>query len=170
MESFSYDRKLAPQTGSKPFFAFIGEGFESVEDLKHLKEVLLDLFRGEVVSNLSIVGLDRVYVCTAVSSNRVFFTHCALRLKKSGTIVPRMEPVEVGPSMDLLVRRHRLPDESLRKAAMKTAPELTKKKEKKRHRGFNTRKDREGLYSRPTGWRKGTTKQSQGGQEGVPGS
>ena len=48
MKSFSYDRKLAPQIGSKPFFAFVGEGFESVEELKHLKEVLLDLFRGEV--------------------------------------------------------------------------------------------------------------------------
>ncbi|KAL7170380.1 hypothetical protein ACSBR2_035279 [Camellia fascicularis] len=130
MDSFSYDKKLAPQIGSKPFFAFIGEGFESVEELKHLKEVLLDLFRGQVVSNLSLVGLDRVYVCTAVSSNKVFFTHCALRLKRSGTVVPRMELVEVGPSMDLLVRRHRLPDESLRKETMKIAPELTKKKEK----------------------------------------
>lgn len=48
MESFMYDKKLAPKIGSKPFFAFIGEGFESVEELKHLKEVLLDLFRGEV--------------------------------------------------------------------------------------------------------------------------
>lgn len=48
MESFSYGRKLAPRLGSKPLFAFIGEGFESVEELKHLKEVLLDLFRGEV--------------------------------------------------------------------------------------------------------------------------
>ena len=47
-ESFSYDKKLAPHIGSKPLFAFIGEGFESVEELKHLKEVLLDLFRGEV--------------------------------------------------------------------------------------------------------------------------
>ncbi|THG15290.1 hypothetical protein TEA_004276 [Camellia sinensis var. sinensis] len=128
MDSFSYDKKLAPQIGSKPFFAFIGEGFESEEELKHLKEVLLDLFRGQVVSNLSLVGLDRVYVCTAVSSNKVFFTHCALRLKRSGTVVPRMELVEVGPSMDLLVRRHRLPDESLRKETMKIAPELTKKK------------------------------------------
>ncbi|XAR56505.1 hypothetical protein NMG60_11037023 [Bertholletia excelsa] len=130
MESFSYDRKLAPQIGSKPFFAFIGEGFENVEELKHLKEVLLDLFHGEVISNLNLAGLDRVYVCTALSSNRVFFSHCALRLKKSGTIVPRIELIEVGPSMDLVVRRHRLPDESLRKEAMKTAPELTKKKEK----------------------------------------
>ncbi|PSR98490.1 Ribosome production factor like [Actinidia chinensis var. chinensis] len=130
MKSFSYDRKLAPQIGSKPFIAFIGEGFESVEELKHLKEVLLDLFRGEVVSNLNIAGLDRVYVCMALSSNKVFFTHCALRLKKSGTVVPRMELVEVGPSMDLLVRRHRLPDESLRKETMKKAPELIQKKVK----------------------------------------
>ena len=69
-----------------------------------------------------------MYVVTAVSSKKVFFTHCALRLKKSGTVVPRMELVEVGPSMDLVVRRHRLPDESLRKEAMKIAPELSKKK------------------------------------------
>ncbi|KAD5508585.1 hypothetical protein E3N88_16288 [Mikania micrantha] len=128
--SCSYDKKIAPLIGSKPFFAFIGEGFENVEELKHLKEVLLDLFRGQVVSNLNLAGLDRVYVCTAVSSKKVLFTHCALKLKKSGTIVPRVELVEVGPSMDLVVRRHRLPDESLKKEAMKVAPELIKKKEK----------------------------------------
>ncbi|KAL8516845.1 hypothetical protein ACS0TY_015196 [Phlomoides rotata] len=130
MGSFSYDKKLAPQTGSKPFFAFIGEAFESVDELKHLKEILLDIFRGEVVTNLNLAGLDRVYVCTALSSNKIFFSHFALRLKKSGTVVPRMELVEVGPSMDMVVRRHRRPDDGLRKEAMKTAPELTKKKEK----------------------------------------
>ncbi|KAI3693912.1 hypothetical protein L1987_76867 [Smallanthus sonchifolius] len=130
MKSCSYDKKIAPLIGSKPFFAFIGEGFENVEELKHLKEVLLDLFRGQVVSSLNLAGLDRVYVCTAVSSNKVLFTHCALRLKKSGTTVPRVELVEVGPSMDFVVRRHRLPDESLKKEAMKIAPELIRKKEK----------------------------------------
>ncbi|CAI9279122.1 unnamed protein product [Lactuca saligna] len=104
--------------------------FENNDELKHLKEVLLDLFRGKVVKNLNLAGLDRVYVCTAVSPTKVLFTHCALRLKKSGNIVPKMELVEVGPSMDLVVRRHRRPDESLRKEAMKIAPELTKKKEK----------------------------------------
>lgn len=52
MEAFSYDKKLAPKIGSKPFFAFIGEGFESVEELKHLKEMLLDLFHGEVCIRL----------------------------------------------------------------------------------------------------------------------
>lgn len=48
MESFTYDKKLAPRIGSKPMIAFVGEGFENVEELKHLKEVLLDLLRGEV--------------------------------------------------------------------------------------------------------------------------
>lgn len=48
MESFNYDKKLAPKEGTKPFMAFIGEGFETMVQLKHLKEVLVDLFRGEV--------------------------------------------------------------------------------------------------------------------------
>ncbi|KAK4749299.1 hypothetical protein SAY87_026748 [Trapa incisa] len=130
MESYSYDKKISPRIGSKPFIVFVGEGFENVEELKHLKEVLLDLLRGEVVESLNIAGIDRAYVCTAVSSNRVFLTHCALRLKRSGTIVPRMELVEVGPSMDLVMRRHRLPNEGLRKEAMKTSIDKPKKKEK----------------------------------------
>ncbi|XP_002528588.2 ribosome production factor 2 homolog [Ricinus communis] len=128
MSSFKYDKKAAPHVGSKPFIAFVGEGFESVDELKHLKEVLLDLLRGEAVENLNLAGLDRAYVCTATSSNRVFLTHCAIRLKKSGTVVPRIELIEVGPSMDLVVRRHRLPNDSLRKEAMKTAKDKLKKK------------------------------------------
>ncbi|KAF9595815.1 hypothetical protein IFM89_005301, partial [Coptis chinensis] len=130
MDSYSYDKKIAPKVGTKPFFAFIGEGFESVEELKHLKEVLLDSFRGEVIENLNLAGVDRVFVCTAVSSKKVFLTHCALRLKRSGTVVPRMELVEVGPSMDLVMRRHRLPNDGLRKEAMKTSFEKPKKKVK----------------------------------------
>ncbi|KAI4364214.1 hypothetical protein MLD38_020336 [Melastoma candidum] len=130
LESYKYDKKIAPRSGSKPFIVFVGEGFESSEELKHLKEVLLDLLRGEVVENLNLSGIDRAYVCTALSLNRVYLTHCALRLKKSGTIVPRMELVEIGPSMDLVVRRHRLPADSLRKEAMKTTLEKPKKKEK----------------------------------------
>ncbi|KAL9274563.1 Ribosome production factor 2-like protein [Drosera capensis] len=130
MASFSYNRKIAPKAGSKPLIAFIGEGFETVEELKHLKEVLLDLLRGEEVENLNLAGLDRIYVCTALPSNRVFLTHCAVRLKKSGTTIPRIELVEVGPSMDLVVRRHRLPNEAVEKAAKKKAAEKTKKKVK----------------------------------------
>ncbi|KAG0466419.1 hypothetical protein HPP92_017999 [Vanilla planifolia] len=127
IESFKYEKKLAPRLGSKPFFAFIGEGFERVEELKHLKEVLLDHFRGEVVDNLNLTGIDRVYVCSAVSSTKVFFTHCSIRLRKSGSSIPRIELMEVGPSMDLLLRRHRLPNDAVKKEAMKTGPTQPKK-------------------------------------------
>jgi ribosome production factor 2 len=82
----------------------------------------------QVIENLNLVGVDRAYVCTAMSSNRVFLSHCGLRLKKSGTKVPRMELEEVGPSMDLVVRRHHLPNDSLQKEAMKTTREKPKKK------------------------------------------
>ncbi|MQL73787.1 hypothetical protein Taro_006183 [Colocasia esculenta] len=127
IQSFSYDKKIAPRMGTKPFFAFLGEGFESSEELKQLKEVLLDLFRGEVVDNLNLAGVDRAFVCTAISLNTVLFMHCAIRLKRSGTAIPRIELVEVGPSMDLVVRRHRLPNVSLQKEAMKVASKEHKK-------------------------------------------
>ena len=83
----------------------------------------------QVVEKLNLAGLDHVYVCTAISSKNVVLTQCALRLKKSGTVVPRMELVEVGPSMDLVVRRHRLPNESLRKEAMREGKNQPKKVE-----------------------------------------
>lgn len=82
----------------------------------------------QVVENLNLAGIDHVFVCTAVSPTTVFFTHCALRLKKSGSLVPRMELVEVGPSMDLVIRRHRLPNDSVKKEAMKTTSDQPKKK------------------------------------------
>lgn len=72
MQSFSYDKKLTPRVGSKPLIVFIGEGFEKgtegVEELKHLKEILLDLLRGEVFLDLFLffsyicLGLDELKV------------------------------------------------------------------------------------------------------------
>ena len=80
----------------------------------------------QVIENVNLSGVDRIYVCTAISPTTVYMMHCALHLKRSGTSIPRMELVEVGPSMDLVVRRHRLPVESLKKEAMKTAEHAKK--------------------------------------------
>lgn len=80
-----------------------------------------------MVDNLNLAGVDRAFVCTAIASHTVLFTQCAIRLKRSGTTIPRIELVEVGPSMDLVVRRHRLPNESLQKEAMKIASKEHKK-------------------------------------------
>ena len=64
------------------------------------------------------------------SFNQVYFKHCAIQLKKSGTKIPRIELIEIGPSMDLVIRRHRLANDDLRKEAMKSTLKGTKKKVK----------------------------------------
>lgn len=58
---------------------------------------------------------------------QVYIRHAAIRLKKSGGKVPRIELVPAGPSMDLTIRRTRQPSADLMKEAMK-APKLTAKK------------------------------------------
>lgn len=126
---FGGGKKYSPQEGSKPCLVFIGEGFEQDEKLKHLKEILIDVLRGEVVEAINLAGLDRVFLCVAVG-NKVYLKHCAIRLKKSGTKVPRIELIEAGPSLDLVVRRHRLPNEELKKEAMKMTLRSSKKKVK----------------------------------------
>ncbi|KAI5060114.1 hypothetical protein GOP47_0024534 [Adiantum capillus-veneris] len=129
MVTFGGAKKYSPQEGSKPCLVFIGEGFEQDDQLKHLKEILIDVLRGEVVEAINLAGLDKVFLCVAVGK-KVYFKHCAIRLKKSGTKVPRIELIEAGPSMDLIIRRNRLPNEELRKEAMKTAWKSSKHKVK----------------------------------------
>ncbi|CAI5956923.1 unnamed protein product [Closterium sp. NIES-65] len=141
-------RSPSPQVGSKPCFCFIGTEFDNDPAAVQLKSLLLDYFRGEVAATVDLAGLDRVFVCAAQNgkvSNEVFcnclklrhgdeiriclkrsdngtkvlFRHCAIRLKRSGTKVPRVVLVPIGPSIDFEIRRTRLPGEELRKEAMR---------------------------------------------------
>ena len=54
--------------------------------------------------------------------------HCAICLKKSGTMVPHIELVEIRPLMDLVHRRHQLPNEDVRKDDMKYSDVKPRKK------------------------------------------
>lgn len=127
IESLGGGKKAAPQAGSKPCFAFIGEKFESEPKFRHFKELIVDCMRGEVVETINLQGLDKVFICIAVGE-KVVFKHCAIRFKKSGTKVPRVELVEAGPCMDMVLRRSREPTADLRKEAMRLAPKSAKKK------------------------------------------
>ncbi|CAM6086697.1 unnamed protein product [Calypogeia fissa] len=129
IDSLGGGRKSAPQSGSKPCFVFIGEAFDTKPEFQHLRELLLDFFRGEVVETFNVDGLDRVFVCAAVGE-KVYLRHCGVEYKKSAGSGPRISLVEVGPSMDLTIRRHREPSDDLRKAATKTVSKTTKKKVK----------------------------------------
>ena len=84
--------------------------------MRTAKSLLIDLFRGRVVPSINLRGLDRVIICTAVPG-RILFRQAVTKFKKSGTSVPRVELTEMGPSMDLVLRRHRPAPPDVAKAA-----------------------------------------------------
>lgn len=129
VQSFGGGAALA-QLGNKPCFVFVGDVFEADPAMRQVKSLLLDYFRGRQVESINLKGLDRViFVTQHPDSKLVLFRQYNVRYKKSGTRVPRMELSEMGPSLDLEVRRSRPPPLELEKEATKQ-PKLDKKKEK----------------------------------------
>jgi ribosome production factor 2 len=142
-----YPGSILAQLGNKPSFIFVGEAFESNPILNQTRSLLLDYFRGRQIEHLNLKGLDRVIFVThaplataagadggvnASSSQqqpKLFFRQYSVKFKKSGTKVPRVELTEMGPHMDLDVRRRKTPPVDLEKEAM-TQPKVAPKKQK----------------------------------------
>lgn len=110
----------------QPCVIFVGEKFESVPEMKQLKSVLLDYFRGEQVDAINLAGLDRVIMAVAAAGDKLLLRQYTIKLKKSGTRVPRVALREMGPSLDLAIRRLRAPPSELEKEACRR-PKLGKK-------------------------------------------
>jgi len=132
MEGFK-TRKNA--IGSKPCFIISGADFETNEDLKMTANIFVDFFRGTVVENINLQGLDHVIALTAKNSTSFHFRHYAIKFKKSGERVPKVEIEEIGPSIDFAVRRNKIGMGDIRKQA------LTKKKKKKKNLKTNELKE-----------------------------
>lgn len=125
-------RKALVRMGSKPMMVFNGDEFETNDDLALLKNLLLDYFRGDVLPKINLAGLDTVIVTTA-ANGKVYFRVYGIALKKSGNKFPRVEMEEVGPRMDLTLRRRKSAASELRKHAMKV-PYAAKPKQQKNTR------------------------------------
>jgi len=115
--------------GHKPCFLFNGEEWQSNEDYKKLANLIVDFFRGAIVTNINLMGLEHVVVCTAVEGY-IFFRVYRINLKKSGSKIPRVELEEMGPSLDLTLRRARHASSDLLKASLQVPKELHAKKVK----------------------------------------
>lgn len=133
MRQCEQKRSAIVRPGSKPLFLFLGEDFELKPDFVLFKEYVLDFFRGDIVQEINLAGLDRVIVC-ATANERVYFKHCAIRLKRSGTRYPKVELQEAGPCFDVGIRRVRNADPNVMSAAM--IKPKTHKKRKNIEQGF----------------------------------
>lgn len=131
------------QQGNKPAFIFVGEAFESHGQLKQVKSLLLDFFRGRQIESINLKGIDRVIFVTHAPLDEaedasgqtpsrppvVYFRQYSIKYKRSGTRIPRVQLTEMGPKMDLEVRRHRAAPVDLEKEVCKQ-PKTTGKKQK----------------------------------------
>ncbi|KAK2114293.1 hypothetical protein P7K49_008559 [Saguinus oedipus] len=87
------------------------------EDYRKLKSLLIDFFRGPTVSNIHLAGLEYVLHFTAL--NGIYFQSYKLLLKKSGCRTPWTELEEMGPSLDLVLRRTHMALDDLYKLSKK---------------------------------------------------
>jgi ribosome production factor 2 len=123
--------KWASAKGSKPLLVFRGEGWESDEELQHIRTLLIDLYRGTVVDELDLAGIDHAYFfATAGPGCPIDVRHFAVQMKKSGTRVPITKLVDIGPSFSMLVRRTSWGPKEVRKAALRDAARMRPKKQK----------------------------------------
>jgi ribosome production factor 2 len=136
------------QLGNKPCFVFVGEAFENDGGMRQIRSLMLDFFRGRQVDAVNLAGLDRVVFVTyepaaaagaaagagaapAAGAPRrtVLLRQYAVKYKKSGTRVPRAELAEMGPRLDLEVRRAREAAPDMEKEACRR-PKAGAKKQK----------------------------------------
>ncbi|XP_055121614.2 ribosome production factor 2 homolog [Symphalangus syndactylus] len=115
--------------GTKPMLIFAGDDFNVTEDYRRLKSLLIDFLRGPTVSNICLAGLEYVLHFTALNG-KIYFRSYKLLLKKSGCRTPRIELEEIGPSLDLFLRRTHLASDDLYKLSMKMPKALKPKKKK----------------------------------------
>jgi ribosome production factor 2 len=124
-----------PEIGNRPLLLFDGENWETTEETKTMKSLLLDLYTGDKSSEkLDLRGLSHCMTLTLVgkvgSPYRIQVRVYQIVLKKSGVNVPRVELVEMGPSMDFVQRRCTLAQPEVWKDATKM-PKVNKEKKQK---------------------------------------
>jgi len=107
-------------SGIKPCLQFAGEPFADTTnaEFQRLKSLLIDFFRGPEVDNVRLAGIEHVLQFTALDK-KVLLRSYKINLEKSRTKYSRVELEEIGPSLDLVLRRTQLASDDLFKTACK---------------------------------------------------
>jgi len=109
--------------GSKPCLMFSGSAFNTDFHLIRLKNLFIDFFRGPVVDNINLKELDYVIQFTTMDQSRetdkvvIFMRSYKIKLMNSNNKTPRIELEDMGPHMDLVMRRREVADDTPYKQA-----------------------------------------------------
>ncbi|KAG8217108.1 hypothetical protein J3R82DRAFT_5138 [Butyriboletus roseoflavus] len=125
------------RSGHEPMMHFASELFDTHPRYVQLKSLLMDFFNAKVVESVCLPGLEHVISVTVGPSPpqsrqddpnslpKVHVRMYTVKLTPSGTRVPHAELTEMGPCLDLSLRRWKEADPEMWKAAMRR-PKLKK--------------------------------------------
>lgn len=114
----------------KPCLVFNGPKWSQSEELRRLKNLLIDTFQKDKVEAIRLQGIEHVMSFTCTEDMNILMRSYKILLKKSGQKTPRIELIEIGPSADFSIRRTKIASEDLYKQSRKQPKQLkvTKKK------------------------------------------
>uniref|UniRef100_A0A2S2P572 Ribosome production factor 2 homolog n=1 Tax=Schizaphis graminum TaxID=13262 RepID=A0A2S2P572_SCHGA len=104
--------------GVKPVLVFLGEQFDSDQQLKRIRNLFIDMFQRQPLKQIRPNGIEHVMSFTAVDSKILLRSYRTV-LSKTSLKTPRVELHEVGPSVDFVVRRDHMASADLFKTACK---------------------------------------------------
>lgn len=137
-----------PRTPAKPLMIFQGEAWDAQDELKRVRNLLQDFFRGRTMERgMALPSLQGAPVLVftaapqgasgevpgAAASAAGWLLHMrtySLQLRQSGMRVPKVELSPAGPFADLEVRRTAWAEPERWKAAVRVPKELKRKREK----------------------------------------
>lgn len=115
--------------GTKPCIMFAGEQFDTDPDYSRLKNLFADFFRGSIIKQIRLQGIEHVIMISAIDG-KIYIRNYRIILKKSGSKVPRIELEDMGPSIDLTLRRTKIASDDLYKRSLRKPKTATVKKRK----------------------------------------
>mmetsp|Transcript_4291 Transcript_4291/g.4977 ORF Transcript_4291/g.4977 Transcript_4291/m.4977 type:complete len:303 (+) Transcript_4291:74-982(+) len=122
------ENKRAKTTDSPSFILFQGDVFEKDLTMKTLKSMFLDFFKARVLEEIDIPSVDHLIVISADEDTIYVRSYVVgFKMKSSAnkisdaftTKAPKCGLIEMGPSVDLTLRRSRLAAPQLAKQAHK---------------------------------------------------
>ncbi|XP_067645918.1 ribosome production factor 2 homolog [Eurosta solidaginis] len=117
-------------TNVKPCLIFNGPRWNQTDELRRLRNLLIDTFQKDKVEAIRLQGIEHVISFTCTEDLSIMMRSYKIMLKKSGQRTPRIELAEIGPSADFSIRRTKIASEDLYKQARKQPKQLQAKKKK----------------------------------------
>lgn len=125
-----FAEKIAIDSDVKPVIIFQGDIFETDFQYDRLRKYFLDFFRLRDIEDVNITDLRRVMIISAGEDKEIKIRAYQLDTFNEYTYKESMNLVEIGPSMNLKVRRIQLGSEDFYKLSLRQPREITKKKQK----------------------------------------